>query len=209
MHATALRARLHLVGDGVLDLLGFHRGVLGERALAPLARDLLATTSALLVGHLVVVTQLAVDRRDLDPLGLGPEQLPLQPHDLRLHLLGARLLIGLDHGQTVLLVGDQLLLRGDQRLLLRDDLAELTLALLTAAQLLLELRDQAISRVGHSCPLHHPDADGKTFRDPFVTIAATKWTMDPQASVSARYRRRLPERGTLHACDVDPVQQHR
>jgi hypothetical protein len=55
---------------------------------------------ALLVGHLAVVTQLAVDRRDVDPLGLGPEQLPLQARDLRLHLFGAPLPIGIDLGQT-------------------------------------------------------------------------------------------------------------
>jgi hypothetical protein len=125
-----------------------HRGILGEGPLAPLSGDGFAPSGELLLGHdLRIVTQLTVDGRDLDPLGLGSEKLPLEPLDLGLKALGACRLLGILLGQPALEVDDEGLLRRDQRQLLRDDLAELTLALPAGTQLPLKLRDTKVSRV--------------------------------------------------------------
>jgi hypothetical protein len=151
VRSATLGAALHRIGHRVLDLLGRHRGIPGEGPLAPLCGDGFAASGELFLGHLFrIVTQLAVDGRDLDPLGLGSEELSLQPLDLGLKALGARRLLGILRGQPALEVDDEDLLRRDQRLLLRDDLAKLTLALSAGTQLPLKLRDTKVSRVRHA-----------------------------------------------------------
>jgi hypothetical protein len=51
-------------------------------------------------------------------------------------------------------LGDELLLRSDQRLLLRNDLAELPLAIFGALEQLLKLGDADVSRVSHDLFVH-------------------------------------------------------
>jgi hypothetical protein len=86
----------------VLDLLGLHRGVLGERVFAALAGDLLATAGEILVAAPLVGGDLATDGRDLDLLGLGAEELTLEPSDLRLQTRCAGRVLGVLLGQAAL-----------------------------------------------------------------------------------------------------------
>jgi hypothetical protein len=159
----------------MLDLLGLHRGVLGQGVFTTLAGDLFPTSGELLVAALTgFASDLAVDGRDLDLLGLGAEKLALEPPDLGLQACCASCVLGVLLGQPTLEVCDQLLLGGDERLLLRDHLAELSLALVRSTKLGLELLHASVAGIRHVPCLPEGAADGK--RDPVTrtTIGATQ-----------------------------------